>query len=102
MSREVGHTPRGNRVTLERESRVEGPGPHVFVYDKEGRRYRVGVPSGTTAEQVADDLVSGRTTDRSLDYWIRRNAKPACGKGGGSCKIVGDRHRLVDRLNTIF
>ena len=52
MSREVGHTPRGHRVTLERESRVEGPGPHVFVYDKEGRRYRVGVPTGTTAEQV--------------------------------------------------
>ena len=32
---EIGHTPHGNRVTLERESRVEGPGPHVFVYDKE-------------------------------------------------------------------
>jgi hypothetical protein len=63
MSREVDHTPRSDRVTLERESRVEGPGPHVFVYDKEGRRYRVGVPSGTTPEQVADDLVSGKESD---------------------------------------
>ena len=34
MSTEVGYTPRGNRVTLERDSRVEGPGPHVFIYDK--------------------------------------------------------------------
>ncbi len=32
---EIGNTPNGNRVTLESESRVEGPGPHVFVYDKE-------------------------------------------------------------------
>ena len=66
MSREVGYTPRGNRVTLERESRVEGGGPHVFVYDKDGRRYRFQVPSGKTAEQVADDLVSGKESDR----WI--------------------------------
>ena len=68
MSRKVGYRPRGNRVTLERESRVEGPGPHVFVYDKDGRRYRVGVPSGKTAEQVADDLVSGKESDS----WITK------------------------------
>jgi len=30
----------------DRESRVEGPGPHVFVYDKVGNRYRVQVPKG--------------------------------------------------------
>ena len=60
---EIGRTPHGNRVTLERESRVEGPGPHVFVYDKEERRYRFAVPSGKTAEQVADDLVSGKESD---------------------------------------
>jgi hypothetical protein len=66
MTREIGHTPVGYRVTLERESRVEGPGPHVFVYDKDGRRYRVQVPSGKTAQQVADDLVTGKESDR----WI--------------------------------
>jgi hypothetical protein len=66
MSGEVGHTPRGDRVTLERESRVEGGGPHVFVYDKQGRRYRVGVPTGKTAEQVANELVSGKESD----LWI--------------------------------
>jgi hypothetical protein len=43
-----------------------GPGPHVFVYDKDGRRYRVQVPSGKTAEQVADDLLNGKESDR----WI--------------------------------
>ena len=61
---EIGCTPNGNRVTLERESRVEGPGPHVFVYDKAGNRYRVQVPKGKTAQQVAEDLVSGRESDR--------------------------------------
>jgi len=66
MTREIGHTPDGYRVTLEIESRVEGPGPHVFVYDKEGRRYRVQVQSGKTAQQVADDLVTGKESDR----WI--------------------------------
>jgi hypothetical protein len=66
MTREIGHTPDGYRVTLERESRVESPGPHVFVYGKDGRRYRVQVPSGKTAEQVADDLVNGKESDR----WI--------------------------------
>jgi hypothetical protein len=66
MTKEIGHTPNGNRVTLERESRVEGPGPHVFVYDKVGRRYRIQVSIGKTAEQVADDLVSGKESDR----WI--------------------------------
>jgi hypothetical protein len=66
MTREIGRTPNGYRVTLERESRVEGPGPHVFVYDNDGRRYRVQVPSGKTAEQVADDLVTGKESDR----WI--------------------------------
>ena len=60
---EIGTTPSGNRVTLERESRVEGPGPHVFVYDKRGNRYRVQVPSGKTAQQVAEDLVSGKESD---------------------------------------
>ena len=63
---EIGITPNGNRVTLERESRVEGPGPHVFVYDKGGNRYRVQVPSGKTAQQVAEDLVSGKESD----YWL--------------------------------
>ena len=66
MTREIGRTPNGYRVTLERESRVEGPGSHVFVYDNDGRRYRVQVPSGKTAEQVADDLVNGKESDR----WI--------------------------------
>jgi hypothetical protein len=66
MTKEIGHTPNGYRVTLERESSVEGPGPHVFVYDKDGRRYRIPVPSGKTAEQVADDLVTGKESDR----WI--------------------------------
>jgi hypothetical protein len=66
LTREIGRTPNGYRVTLERESRVEGPGPHVFIYDKDGRRYRVQVPSGKTAEQVADDLVNGKESDR----WI--------------------------------
>ncbi len=66
MTREIGHTPNGCRVTLESESRVEGPGPHVFVYDKDGRRYRIQVPSGKTAEQVADELVNGKQSDR----WI--------------------------------
>jgi hypothetical protein len=33
MSIETGRTPNGNRVTIEYESRVEGPGPHVFIYD---------------------------------------------------------------------
>ena len=61
---EIGHTPHGNRVTLERESRVEGPGPHVFVYDKAGNRYRVQVPKGKTAQQIAEDLVSGTESDR--------------------------------------
>jgi hypothetical protein len=60
---EVGTTPSGNRVTLERESRVEGPGPHVFVYDKAGNRYRVQVPKVKTAQQVAEDLVSGKESD---------------------------------------
>jgi hypothetical protein len=60
---EIGHTPHGNRVTLERESRVEGPGPHVFVYDKVGNRYRVQVPRGKTALQVAEDPVSGKESD---------------------------------------
>ena len=60
---ELGTTPNGNRVTLERESRVEGPGPHVFVYDKGGNRYRVQVPSGKTPQQVAEDLVSGNESD---------------------------------------
>jgi hypothetical protein len=60
---EIGNTPHGNRVTLERESRVEGPGPHVFVYDKAGNRYRVQVPKGKTAQQVAEDLVSGKESD---------------------------------------
>ena len=63
---EIGITPNGNRVTLERESRVEGPGPHVFVYDKWGNRYRVQVASGKTAQQVAEDLVSGKESD----YWL--------------------------------
>ena len=57
---EIGNTPNGNRVTLERESRVEGPGPHVFVYDKGGNRYRVQIPRGKMAQQIAEDLVSGR------------------------------------------
>ena len=61
---EIGHTPHGNRVTLERESRVEGPGPHVFVYDNGGNRYRVQVARGKTAQQIAEDLVSGRESDR--------------------------------------
>ena len=61
---EIGTTPNGNRVTLEREPRVEGPGPHVFVYDKDGNRYRVQVPRGTTPQQIAEDLVSGRESDR--------------------------------------
>ena len=61
---EIGTTPNGNRVTLETESRVEGPGPHVFVYDKAGNRYRVQVPKGKTAQQIAEDLVSGRESDR--------------------------------------
>ena len=61
--KEIGRTPNGNRVTLERESRVEGPGPHVFVYDKGGNRYRVQVPSGKTPQQVAEDLVSGKESD---------------------------------------
>jgi hypothetical protein len=61
---EIGNTPNGNRVTLERELRVEGPGPHVFVYDKDGNRYRVQVPRGRTAQQIAEDLVSGRESDR--------------------------------------
>ena len=56
---EIGCTPNGNRVPLERASRVEGPGPHVFVYDKDGNRYRVQVASGRTAQQIAEDLVSG-------------------------------------------
>jgi hypothetical protein len=60
---EIGHTRHGNRVTLERESRVEGPGPHVFVYDKAGNRYRVQVPKVKTAQQVAEDLVSGKESD---------------------------------------
>ena len=60
---EIGHTPHGNKVTLERESRVEGPGPHVFVYDKSGNRYRVQVPKGKTAQQVAEDLVGGKESD---------------------------------------
>jgi hypothetical protein len=60
---EIGTTPNGNRVTLEIESRVEGPGPHVFVYDKGGNRYRVQVPKGKTALQVAEDLVSGTECD---------------------------------------
>ena len=66
MTREIGQTPNGYRVTLERESRVEGPGPHVFVYDNDGQRYRIQVPSGKTAEQVADGLVNGKESDR----WI--------------------------------
>ncbi len=66
--REVGHTPNGNRVTLERDSRVEGPGPHVFIYDKDGKRYRVKTPSGKTAQQVAEDLVSGKESDR----WVSK------------------------------
>ena len=61
---EIGNTPNDNRVTLESESRVEGPAPHVFVYDKDGNRYRVQVPSGKTAQQIAEDLVSGRESDR--------------------------------------
>jgi hypothetical protein len=69
MTREIGRTPNGYRVTLERESRVEGPGPHVFVYDKDGRRYWVQVPSGITAQQVADDLVTGKESDR----WISKD-----------------------------
>jgi hypothetical protein len=36
MSTEVGYTPSGNRVTLEIEPRVEGPGAHVFLYGKDG------------------------------------------------------------------
>ena len=64
---EIGTTPNGNRVTLETESRVEGPGPHVFVYDKFGNRYRVQVPRGKTAQHVAEDLVSGKESD----CWLR-------------------------------
>jgi len=63
---EIGSTPNGNRVTLEREARLEGLGPHVFVYDKVGNRYRVQVPRGKTAQQVAEDLISGRESDRWL------------------------------------
>jgi hypothetical protein len=61
---EIGCTPNGNRVTLERASPVEGPGPHVVVYDKAGKRYRVQVPKGKTAQQVAEELVSGTESDR--------------------------------------
>jgi len=39
--------PNGNRVTLGRELRVEGPGPHVFVYDKVGTGYRIQVRTHT-------------------------------------------------------
>jgi hypothetical protein len=60
FARDTHNTPNGNRVTLEREARVEGPAPHVFVYDKAGNRYRVQVPGGKTAQQVAEDLVSGK------------------------------------------
>jgi hypothetical protein len=66
MAIETGRTPNGNRVTIERESRVEGPGPHVFVYDKSGKKYRVAIPAGKTAQEAADDLVSGLQSDR----WI--------------------------------
>ena len=66
MITEVGYTPSGNRVTIEMDQRVEGPGPHVFVYTEGGRRYRVGVGQGRTARETANDLVSGEISDR----WI--------------------------------
>ena len=67
MTREIGHTPDGYRVTLERESRVEGPDPHVFVYDKDGwTDVPDSGPKQETAEQVAEDLVSGKESVR----WI--------------------------------
>jgi hypothetical protein len=46
MPMEIGLMPNGNRVTIEYESRVEGPGPHVFIYDGRGRKYRVAVRRG--------------------------------------------------------
>src|SRR6266567_6640092 len=94
MGREVGHTPRGNRVTLESETRVEGPGPHVFVYDKEGRRYRVAVPSGKTAEQVADDLVSGAESDRWITDWGSRHTRLYRPMGDLLCQLA--RSRLLE------
>jgi hypothetical protein len=39
--KEIGNTPNGNTVSLEIDSRVEGPGHHVFVYDKDGKMCRV-------------------------------------------------------------
>jgi hypothetical protein len=44
MAIEIRHTPNGNPVTIEHESRVDGPGPHVVVYDKSGKKYRVAIP----------------------------------------------------------
>ena len=57
MITEVGYTPSGNRVTIEIDQRVEGPGPHIFVYTEGGRRYRVAVRQGRTARETATPAV---------------------------------------------
>jgi hypothetical protein len=85
---EIGRTPNGNRVTIECESRVEGHGAHVFVYDKSGKKYRAAIPPGKTAQEAADDLVSGLRSDRWIAEWwgsATRLAEPQDGPRRGRC-----------------